>query len=228
MEGLPASLRLALAGGIYTVAYGLGLALFVWAARRRGLDSPEVRSVALAALLGGLLGAFLVQLAASGTPGKTVLGGVAGGWAAVILAKRSLGLRRPLGDPFAFALAGGEAVGRLGCFFAGCCYGKIAHVPWAVVDHGAPRHPTQLYSALAALAALAVLVWLERRLRLPDNALFFTQGALFCALRFAIEFYRDGSAYGGFTLAQYACLAGFAFFAWRLGGLLRRTGYARA
>ena len=222
MDSLPVSLRLTLSAVAYAIAYGAGIALFVWAARRRSLAAGDVRALVVAALFGGLIGATALQLIAGGTPGKTILGGIAGGWILVVLAKRERGLRRPLGDAFAFAIAGGEAVGRLGCFLAGCCYGKVANVPWAVWDHGAPRHPTQLYSALAALLTLAVIAILERRGSLPDNGVFFVQGALFCALRFLVEFYRDVPAYGGLSLAQYACAAGFAFFAWKLATLRRR------
>jgi phosphatidylglycerol:prolipoprotein diacylglycerol transferase len=223
MDALPAHLRLGLSAVAYVLAYGAGIALFVWAARRRGLANADVRAVAAAGLFGGLFGASALQLLASGEPGKTVLGGIAGGWLAVVLAKRSLGVRRPLGDAFAFAIAGGEAIGRFGCFFAGCCYGKVANVPWAVHDHGELRHPTQLYSALAAFATLAIIAVLERRRALPENGIFYVQGALFCALRFLVEFYRDVPAYAGFSLAQYACIAGFAFFAWKLRALLGVT-----
>jgi phosphatidylglycerol:prolipoprotein diacylglycerol transferase len=226
MEALQPGVRLMLAALFYVAAYGIGLLLFIWAAQRRGLTLEALWPVIGAALIGALVGAELIQQLASGTPGKTLLGGVAGGWLAVVVAKRKLGYHRPLGDLFAFALAGGEAVGRLGCFVYGCCYGKIAHLPWAVWDHGAPRHPTQLYSSLAAMAVLGILVELDRRAHLPDNALFFLQGALMCAMRFVIEIYRDGSTYGGLTVAQYACFGGFGFFAFRLHRLLRRTTVA--
>jgi phosphatidylglycerol:prolipoprotein diacylglycerol transferase len=216
MESIPTGLRLGLAAVCYASAYLVGVAVFVWAMRRRGFAARAIAGTASAAILGGIVGGEFVQLAVAGEPGRTILGGVAAGWLAVIAAKRVLGITRPLGDAFAFAIAGGEAVGRIGCFVWGCCYGKEAHVPWAVVDHGAARHPTQLYSAAAALATLAVLVWLDRRLRLPDNTLFYVQGTLLCASRFAIEFVREGPAAGPLTLAQYACLAGIAFFVWRL------------
>jgi phosphatidylglycerol:prolipoprotein diacylglycerol transferase len=220
MEALATPLRLGLATVFYTVAYAVGVGLFALMARRRDFETKAVRAVAGAALLGGLVGASFVQLLVSGEPGKSLLGGIACGWLATIWAKRAMGVRRPLGDAFAFALAGGEAIGRLGCFFAGCCYGKLANVPWAVEDHGAFRHPTQLYSALAALATLAVIAWLERRGALPANGIFYVQGALLCAFRFAIEFYRDVPEYGLLTLAQYACVAGFVYFAWRLRALV--------
>ncbi|MBV8370688.1 MAG: prolipoprotein diacylglyceryl transferase [Candidatus Eremiobacteraeota bacterium] len=223
MDALPVGLRLGLSALAYVVAYGAGLALFVWAARRRGFAEGDVRKLAVAALIGGLVGASVLQLAIGGEPGKTILGGIAGGWIAINFAKRELGIRRPTGDAFAFAIAGGEAIGRVGCFIAGCCYGKLASVPWAVHDHGELRHPTQLYSALAALLTLAVITMLDRRRVLPEGGIFFVQGALFCALRFLIEFYREVPAYGGFSLAQYACVAGFIFFVWKLRGLLKTS-----
>jgi phosphatidylglycerol---prolipoprotein diacylglyceryl transferase len=223
VDALPVGIRLGLAAAVYVLAYGAGLALFVWAARRRGVAEEHVRKVVVAALIGGLIGASVLQLAVGGEPGKTILGGIAGGWIAIVFAKRELGIRRPIGDAFAYAIAGGEAIGRVGCFIAGCCYGKIASVPWAVHDHGELRHPTQLYSALAALATLAVIAVLDRRRALPENGIFFVQGSLFCALRFLIEFYREVPAYGGFSIAQYACVAGFIFFVWKLRGLLKTS-----
>lgn len=222
VDVIAAPVRLAASIGVYIAAYALGLALFAWLARRRGLDTAGVRIVVVWGIAGGLIGATLIQLIAGGEAGRTILGGVAGGYLAVIIAKRSIGLQRPLGDLFAVAIAGGEALGRLGCFLAGCCYGRVADVPWAVYDHGAWRHPTQLYSALAAAATLALLLVLERRGRTPENGLFYVQGALLCMSRFIIEFYREPSRMiDGFTVAQWACAAGFLFFAWRLVRLTR-------
>jgi prolipoprotein diacylglyceryltransferase len=104
----------------------------------------------------------------------------------------------------------------------------MATVPWAVEDHGAFRHPTQLYSSFAAACTLAVLLALDRRGRLPENALFALQGALLCATRFVIEFYREpGATLGPLTVAQIACIGGFAFFATMLAAKLRtRTRFA--
>jgi phosphatidylglycerol:prolipoprotein diacylglycerol transferase len=229
MEAIPEPLRIVSAGFAYTLAYAFGLALFAWMARRRGLATTGIRFVVIAAVAGGLAGAVIGQLLAGDGNGKTLLGGIAGGFLAVVVAKRSIGLTRPTGDLFAVALAGGEAVGRWGCFLGGCCYGKIATVAWAVEDHGALRHPTQLYSSVAAAVTLALLVVLERRGTLPENGLFYLQGALLCAARFTIEFYREpGLIAGPFTVAQWACAIGFAFFALRLWTLLRRPRMAFA
>jgi phosphatidylglycerol:prolipoprotein diacylglycerol transferase len=209
---------------MYVLAYVAGIAAFAIAARRRGLATDGIAVIAASALLAGALGAQVTQMLLGGVPGKSLLGGVASGFVAVILVKRALGIVRPTGDLFAFAIATGETIGRIGCFFAGCCYGKATHAAWGVMQHDGLRHPTQLYSAFAAATTLAIIVVLERKRALPENGLFYVQGALLCASRFVIEYFREGpQAALGFTTAQIACAIGFAFFAYRLSGLVART-----
>ena len=207
------------AGVIYAIAYLAAVGAFAWMARRRGLATEGIRALAAAALIGGLIGANLAQLLIAGAIGKTILGGFAGGYLAVVLTKRQLAIRRPTGDLFAVAFCVGEALGRIGCFIGGCCYGKVATVAWAVHDHGAWRHPTQLYLSLAALVTLAVLLGIEKRHALPENGLFYVQGLLFCAFRLAIQPYREASALDG-ALVLIACTLGLAFFALKLAPLL--------
>lgn len=206
---------------VYALAYVAGLAIFTAAARRRGLATDGVRLLMFAGIVGGLLGANVAQLFATDAPGKAILGGIAGGYLAVIAAKRYLGIVRPTGDMFALALAAGEAIGRWGCFLAGCCYGKTTDASWAVWQHDAWRHPTQVYLSLCAAVTYGILVRFERT-KPPENALFFLQGSLMCAYRFAVEFWREGTApLAGLDLAQWAALAGFAFFAWKFYALVR-------
>ena len=76
-------------------------------------------------------------------------------------------------DLFAPGLAIGHGIGRLGCFAAGCCWGKPTHLPWAVtftntnattgVPLGIPLHPTQLYEAFAEGIICLILVAQLRR-----------------------------------------------------------------
>lgn len=214
----------------YMLGYATGTIAFVLMARRRNIATSGILALLASAIVGGLLGATLGQWLAGAGAGKSILGGVAGGYLAVFLHKRYLGIVRRTGDLFAVAVSAGEAVGRWGCYFGGCCYGKPAHVPWAIWQHGAYRHPTQIYLSLAAAATLAVLLRCDRRRAgaglpvLPENALFFIQGTLFCALRFLIEFFREGSAAAlGLTAAQWACLAGIAFFSVGLARLMRAS-----
>jgi len=215
-----------LSAGCYALGYLTGVAAFAWMARRRNLATAGIMAVMGAGLLGGLIGANLTQwvyahLVPGGEPGKTVLGGIAGGYLSVLLFKRYIGIRRPTGDLFAVAISAGETVGRWGCFFGGCCYGKACTILWAVHQHGAWRHPTQLYLS-GANALILVALWRFDKAHPPENGLFYLQGVLYSAARFVIEFFRDGPPpVWGLTGAQWACLVGFAFFGVRLARLLR-------
>src|SRR5438045_6526543 len=128
--------------------------------------------LAIAGLTGGVIGAKLTELIFEGWPikvafvagldpragGRALLGGMIFGWISVELAKWRLGIKRSTGDLFALALPAGEAVGRIGCFLNGCCYGKACNVPWAVYQHGAWRHPAQLYASAVATIVFVVLL----------------------------------------------------------------------
>ncbi|HEY1976914.1 MAG TPA: prolipoprotein diacylglyceryl transferase family protein [Candidatus Baltobacteraceae bacterium] len=220
MDRIDEHVRWALAAPVYAGAYCAAASVFWWMARRRGFSPNVAAFVMTAGLLGGLVGADLVQWLATGLPGKAIEGGIAGGWIAVVLAKRALGVTRPTGDLFALALPAGEAIGRVACFIGGCCYGKVTAVAWAVHDHDAWRHPAQLYLALLAAVSFAALCAIERRVRLPENALFYAGGMLFCAQRFTVDFFRDVAATPlGLTAAQLACCAGLIFFACKLAAL---------
>lgn len=54
------------------------------------------------------------------------------------------------------ALALGHAIGRLGCFFAGCCFGSTCELPWAIHLYGVWRHPVQLYEAFSLFALFLI------------------------------------------------------------------------
>lgn len=76
-----------------------------------------------------------------------------------------------ISDMWAPAAAIGQAIGRIGCFFAGCCYGKPTDVPWGVVfthpesiaTQNIPIHPTQLYSSLSSLIIFIILIILHSK-----------------------------------------------------------------
>jgi phosphatidylglycerol:prolipoprotein diacylglycerol transferase len=76
-----------------------------------------------------------------------------------------------MGDLWAPGIAIGQAIGRLGCSMAGCCYGKPTDLPWAVTfTHpqslaplNTPLHPTQLYAALTGFIIFLVLMFLNAK-----------------------------------------------------------------
>ena len=206
----------------YSAAYAAGLTAFLWIADRRRFPFNEVLTLAGVALGCGLLIANLTQWVVAGSAGKTVLGGILGGYIAVTIYKRHLGWKRSTGDLFAVAIVAGEAIGRWGCFFGGCCYGRMTDVPWAVWQHGAWRHPTQIYLSLCSMVILFVLLRQERR-NPPDGELFCLQGILYCIMRFAVEMLRVVPARpAGLSAAQWACLGGLVFFVNKIFSLQRQ------
>ncbi|MGH9373072.1 MAG: prolipoprotein diacylglyceryl transferase, partial [Vicinamibacterales bacterium] len=123
-------------------------------------------------------------------------------------------------DAFAPGIALGHVIGRMGCFFAGCCFGRQTSVPWAVTFRSeyaeqnvgtpinVPLHPTQLYEAGAELLILAVLLALERRVRYFPGRTFWGYMLLYGISRFVIEFYRGDSRgmVGMFSTSQFVSL----------------------
>ncbi len=225
----------------------LGLAvvfvLFNRTIRRAGIAPEACQVLGAAALLGGLVGALVLNSVATalatapvgGEPGplsgRSWIGGLLGGYLMVEATKRVIGLRRSTGDAFALALPLGEAVGRIGCLLGGCCFGRPAELPWSIVQHGAARHPSQLYAAAEAVLLWGVLRWAAPRMpREGDLFKLYLMG--YAVARFLLEFTRDhpqtpeGSPI--LSTAQWACLGGLLALAvlWLPGFLRARRGTA--
>src|SRR5215471_10517010 len=204
-------------GVLLAAAYLLGLRLAMNRAKARGLDANRVLDLGIYIIISALVGAKLLLLVTdfrtfSANPRELLTLARSGGvfYGGLILAVvvalwyiRKIGL--PLWttcDVFAPGIALGHVVGRFGCFFAGCCYGKETHVPWAITFHdpfaaanvgtplGVPLHPTQLYEAGAELLILLALLWIERRDRGFPGRTFWLYMFLYGVSRFIIEFYR--------------------------------------
>lgn len=115
-----------------------------------------------------------------------------------------------------------QAVGRLGNYFNQELFGRPTTVPWALeidpihrppgFEQFATFHPTFLYELLWNLAAAAVLVALDRRLRLTGDQLFALYAILYTAGRFWIEWLRIDTVnhVGGMRLNNWTSLFVFA------------------
>lgn len=115
-------------------------------------------------------------------------------------------------DAFSPGLAFGHALGRIGCFAAGCCYGKPTGHWWGVTFHnplansitgtplGIPLEPTQLFESAVEFANFFFLMWLLKR-RKFDGQVFGAFLFIYGIARFFLEFLRDdpgrGSVFGG-------------------------------
>jgi phosphatidylglycerol:prolipoprotein diacylglycerol transferase len=229
-------------GALVALGFAVGIVLFWREGRQQGFDGARLLDVSFWSIVAGLVGSRAAFVALNAHDfaeacfgrGPSVGGRIAGCtaifrfWeggfvfyggviaaAAVVLSfcRREGWSFWRLGDLAAPTLAIGHGIGRLGCFLAGCCFGKASSAPWAVAF---PRgsvaydelqsvgvlvptasrtpylHPTQLYEALGEMAIFAMLLVLRRRwhAKSPDSG-------------------RDGPPPGGLILmyaASYALL----------------------
>ena len=200
----------------HALAVAVGVAAGFMLALRRAREATPVLAAAAAMAVAALAGAHGFFRAMHGGDGRFWTGGlastggvavgVAAAWAAAKVARRP-----PLELLDALAPAGVLAlgIGRIGCFLAGCCYGRPSALPWAVVfpDLGPPaRHPLQLYSAASDLGLVLLL---------SPRAAVGTVTRRACIglglVRFALESLRDPGATdtlvdGWLTLPQAAAL----------------------
>lgn len=197
--------------------------------RRLGYDAdPRHGWLGLGGLLGAVVGAKLGMLlfepwddlrqiaaamASLDFTGKTVIGGIAGGFVGVEATKKLVGIRSRTGDGFALALPVGQAIGRVGCFFNGCCWGTPSELPWAVELHGALRHPTPLYEAGLDLV-LAALIFAWRGRDWPAGNLFRRMLIGYALIRFALDPLRGDAhvAIGPLSAVQWFCALAAAGF----------------
>src|SRR5580693_9477026 len=219
-------------GVLLAAAYLLGLKLAMVRAKARGLDSARVLDLGIYIIIAALIGAKLLLLVTDfrtfrADPAELLTLARSGGvfYGGLILAVgvalwyiRRIGL--PLWttcDVFAPGIALGHIVGRFGCLFAGCCYGKPTTLPWGITftdpfaatnvgtPLGVPLHPTQLYEAGAEFLILIVLLVTERKGRPFAGRTFWLYMLLYAISRFIIEFYRgdDRGSVGIFSTSQF-------------------------
>ncbi len=103
-------------------------------------------------------------------------------------------------DTLAPVIAFGYALGRLACFFAGCCYGKVCNLPWALplkqvdlqtgLTQTLLRHPTPLYAAFYEFAVVIFLLWYEKQ-KPQLGRVFLNWVALHSIGRILMETFRD-------------------------------------
>jgi prolipoprotein diacylglyceryltransferase len=190
-------------------------------------DPTTRRWIAVAALLGAAAGskvlAWLVDPAdtlahldpAHLMGGKTIVGGLLGGWAAVEAAKARLGITVSTGDRFVLPLAVGTAIGRLGCFLSGtedATHGLPTTLPWGMdLGDGVPRYP----AALVDGAAVLLLGLVPAGPRDGDRFRRFLGGYL--AWRLVSEVWKPVPTWGGVSAIQVACALGLLALAAGLG-----------
>ena len=196
------------------VAFLFGTWLALQEARRLHLDEDRVVTVILVALVSGVLGARMLyvlehvaefrrewgSVLALWQGGLTLYGGMVAGVFGGLLMARRLGL--PIwvtADALTPSLTIGGAIGRVGCFMNGCCYGRPTRLPWGVtfppesfagLEFGnAKIHPSQLYFSLAGVVLFAA-VWVLRKRMSTPGTLFWLSLMLYGLVRIPLDFTR--------------------------------------
>ncbi|MEA4915471.1 MAG: prolipoprotein diacylglyceryl transferase [Christensenella sp.] len=234
---LPSFQALGLTIPMYGVMSALGmLAAFVllgFARKHTRFSEDQALSAALWAIIMGLIGAKVLfwlveidQIIADPSyllhtlrEGFVFYGALIGGLGGVAI--YSLIKKLPffsLTDYFIPALVLGHAFGRIGCFFAGCCYGMECETPISITfpaggaaPAGVPLLPTQLMESVFLFLLCAFLVW-----RLTKKKPFGTVSGWYMVLygvwRFVIEFFRsdERGAVGALSTSQFISLFVFA------------------
>lgn len=222
-------------GVLLAAAYLLGLQLAMARARARQLDHTRILDLGIYIIISALVGAKVLLLVIdfrtyADNPRELLTlirsagvfyGGLISAFVVALWYIRRVGL--PLWttcDVFAPGIALGHVVGRLGCFFAGCCYGRPTTVPWAITftdpfanqnvgtPLNQPLHPTQLYEAGAEALILVLLLATENKGRRFAGRTFWLYMLLYAISRYIVEIYR-GDPRGvifGFSTSQFISL----------------------
>jgi len=219
------------------LAYTAGFQFYLLLRRRKIQPTLPIEQnlwIIVGAIFGALVGSKILAwiesprefAAVFGTPamlgGKTIAGGLLGGWAGVEIAKKRVGVARSTGDLFVLPLCLGIAIGRVGCFLTGLTdhtYGTLTHVPWAVNFGDGPRHPTQLYE-IAFVAALGIFLAIRYKLAYTNGQTFRLFLAGYLLFRFGVEFLKPSyKPYLGVSAIQIASLIGamVALRLWKRG-----------
>ena len=217
----------------YGLLVALGVLVGLWVSVRNsekhGINGDDAWNFGILVVLCGIIGAKILYIINdwsyySTHPreifslGTLQAGGVFSGGLIAALAAAAWYIRKhnmpalSTCDAFSPGLALGHAIGRIGCFAAGCCYGKPTHHFWGIIFTnplarewvGTPLNevlePTQLFESAVELANFFVLMWMLKR-RKFDGQVFAAYLMLYGVARYFLEFIRDdpgrGSVFNG-------------------------------
>jgi len=227
---------------IYTYGFMLAVGVIIGyyvslrASKYRNIPKEYINNLIGPMVISGLAGARLfyvvisidryisnpLQILMFWQGGLVFWGGIIGGFLWVLYQSHKFGFSLlSTADVLTPGIAAGHAMGRIGCFFAGCCYGRPAvgfpgvvfRDPGALCPTGIALHPTQLYSA-AFLIILSAVLYKILKINTRNGFIFGAYLAFYGVFRILIEFLRGdyrGPLIIGFTPTQW--IAAAALFA---------------
>lgn len=228
-------------GSFHLYTYGLfvalGLLAATWVSKKlaapHGIPSETISDLFIVILVSAIVGARLLYVLINlngyknnfweifkiWNGGLVFFGGfIAAAGATMIYLKQTRLNIWKMADILSPGIALGHAVGRIGCFFAGCCYGRECHLPFAVKfsnpDSLAPigvyLHPTQIYSVISNLVLFFILLGIQKK-KTVDGITFLSYLMLYSLFRSIIEFFR-GDFRGDFFFEFISLSQGIGLF----------------
>jgi phosphatidylglycerol:prolipoprotein diacylglycerol transferase len=181
---------------------GIIISILLWS--RMAMRDERLVFIYIAGLMGAFLGAKIIYILAEGwlhfgapdmwlqlATGKTILGALLGGYAAVEIAKKFLNYHEATGDKFALIAPVGIIFGRVGCYLHGCCLGAICSPAWYSIrdKNGDARWPAVPLEILFNFAAILVFFVLRKQKKLSGQH-FHLYLIAYGIFRFAHEIFR--------------------------------------
>jgi phosphatidylglycerol:prolipoprotein diacylglycerol transferase len=217
---------------IEPLAFFIGFRFFIYLKKKKGdvIDSDSRVWIIIAAIFGALIGSRLVgglerpdQLAAAKNwflhfySNKTVLGGLIGGLFGVEIAKKIIGINKASGDLFVYPLLLALIIGRIGCFSMGTyeeTYGvPTGSFPGLDLGDGIRRHAVALYEIIFLGLLWLLLIFLSRKIKLANGALFKIFMIAYIIFRFLLEYIKPHYTYAiGLSAIQVTCVIGLIWY----------------
>jgi len=203
-------------GVMIAVSIAISITVVYIESRRQGINTDDVLDIAIAAVIGGILGARIgwimtspdvlwylahpLRILAIWEGGLSYFGGILGGVVAAncLIQRRRMAFWQ-MADIVAPLLALSFGIGKLGCWLNGCCNGT-ATTSWLGVIFTNPLSecdllnqriwPAQLFNSASGFLVFAVLLWVVRKRKHYDGQVFIWYLYLYGATSFVVEFFR--------------------------------------
>lgn len=213
-------------GVMLVLAFLIAVTLACKEARRQGIDPDFIFNLNFIVFISGIIGARLfyvfenlgyylknpLEIIMLSHGGMSWFGGFFLGLASgiVYLKRRKQGVYRTLDLVVPF-LALAQSLGRIGCFFNGCCFGKVSSYGIYFSVHEKILIPTQLYSSFLLILIFVILRFIQSR-RHKIGFVFYSYIFLYSVKRFVIEFFRADNKPVIFNLTLFQLISIFLFF----------------
>ncbi|MCY6370109.1 prolipoprotein diacylglyceryl transferase [Clostridium ganghwense] len=196
------------------IAIGIVFALILLSKRskKKGYDEDKIWDMSMFTIILGVLGGKILYIITEikyiiANPssiikdfgsGFVIYGAIIGGILGIVLyCKKKKWSVLGILDLVIPSLPLAQGFGRIGCFLAGCCYGRETHLPIGVIfkdslfaPQGIRLHPTQLYSSAFDFCLALFLIWYDKKER-QDGKLFSMYVIIYSIGRFIVEFLRN-------------------------------------